>query len=306
MRALLSGWFSFEGMGATAGDLLAARVAERWLVDAGHQVEVACAPPFEATVTWELADPRAFDAVVFVCGPFGNGPPLTRFLERFQGCRLVGLDLTMLEPLETWNPFDVLIERDSTRRTNPDLAVAGQCELAPVIGLVLIHEQPEYGVRDVHALANAKLEALVEQPGFVRLPIDTRLDLVGSRLRTSAEVTSLIARTDVVLTSRLHGLVLAIRSGVPVVAVDPVDGRAKVSRQAAALEWPWCFGADVTLEELEHAFAECLSPAGRSLAMLARERAMARIEQLRGELLEGVAALDPGAVDSGKAATWRE
>ena len=49
-------------------------------------------------------------------------------------------------------------------------------------------------------------------------------------LRTAEEVESLIARMDVVLTTRLHGLVLALKHGVPVVAIDPIAGGAKLRR----------------------------------------------------------------------------
>ena len=55
--------------------------------------------------------------------------------------------------------------------------------------------------------------------------IDTRLDANRTGLRTPAQVESLIARTDVVVTTRLHGLVLALKNGVPAVAIDTVARR---------------------------------------------------------------------------------
>ena len=63
-------------------------------------------------------------------------------------------------------------------------------------------------------------------------------------MRTAAEVESLIARVDVVVTTRLHGLVLALKNGVPAVAVDPVRGGAKVCRQAQTLGWPYAYAVD--------------------------------------------------------------
>ena len=110
-RALLAGWFSFEDMGATAGDLMARDLCSRWMTSAGVAHDVAVAAPFRGGVDWRAVDPERYDQVIFVCGPFGNGPPVTDFLGRFAGRRLVGLDLTMLQNLDEWNPFDVLIER---------------------------------------------------------------------------------------------------------------------------------------------------------------------------------------------------
>jgi hypothetical protein len=37
---------------------------------------------------------------------------------------------------------------------------------------------------------------------------------------------------------RLHALVLGLEHGRPVVACDPIDGGAKVTSQAVALDWP--------------------------------------------------------------------
>ena len=48
----------------------------------------------------------------------------------------------------------------------------------------------------------------------------------------------MIGRADVVVTTRLHGLVLALKQGVPALAVDPVAGGAKVAAQAAVWGWP--------------------------------------------------------------------
>jgi polysaccharide pyruvyl transferase WcaK-like protein len=69
---------------------------------------------------------------------------------------------------------------------------------------------------------------------------------------------------DVVVTTRLHGLVLALKRGIPALAIDPIDGGAKVRRQATVLGWPaiidagdlskgsrwldWCLSADAREE----------------------------------------------------------
>ncbi|PYV07534.1 MAG: polysaccharide pyruvyl transferase family protein, partial [Acidobacteria bacterium] len=82
MRALVAGWFSFEGMGATAGDLLVRDVVCEWLNRAGCPYDLALAKPFPGGVDWQTADAGAYSHVVFVCGPFGNGWPVTEFLSR--------------------------------------------------------------------------------------------------------------------------------------------------------------------------------------------------------------------------------
>ena len=90
VRVIVAGWFSFRGMGATVGDLLARDVAVSWLAGAEIPYDVSTVAPFGDGVDWRTADPAAYTHVVFVCGPFGNGPPVAEFLHRFRKCRLSG------------------------------------------------------------------------------------------------------------------------------------------------------------------------------------------------------------------------
>ncbi len=78
----------------------------------------------------------------------------------------------------------------------------------------------------------------------------------------------MFARLDAVVTTRLHGLVFALRAGVPVLAVDPVAGGGKVTAQAAALGWPALITAEQALDTgvVDHWWQWCLSAAGREHA----------------------------------------
>src|SRR5215210_4715104 len=244
MRALVCGWFSFEPMGATAGDLQARAVACRWLEEAGAAFDVACAPGFAAGVDWRTADPAKYTHLVFVCGPFDpDRPPVSDLLARFAGARVVGLDVSVVRSLEERDPFAVLFERDSSRGAAPDLAFLAPTERPRVAGVILVPHQREYGERARHLEAEGLIDRSLRGRGLARADLDTALTNEPwtrdtALLRAPAEVESLIARVDVVLTTRLHGLVLALKAGVPTVAVDPVAGGAKVARQAQRIGWP--------------------------------------------------------------------
>jgi hypothetical protein len=290
VKALVTGWFSFEQMGATAGDLLARDLACEWLECAGYPYDVAHAPPFHDGVNWRLVDPEAYSHVVFVCGPFGNGEPITQFLERFAGCRLVGLNLTMLEALDSWNPFDLLLERDSSATSNPDISFLSRQAPVPVVGVVLIDTQPEYKERDEHELANNAIHRLVTSRQMCAVDIDTRLDTNSTGLRTASEVESLIARMDVVLTTRLHGTVLALKNGVPAVVVDPVAGGGKIRRQAETISWPLVFAADSLPDAaLGQAFDYCLTEDARVKARECCGRAKSMVQEVRDEFISSLA-----------------
>jgi hypothetical protein len=273
MKALVTGWFSFEEMGATAGDLMARDVVCEWLERAGVAHDIALARPFAGGVDWSVVPPGDYSHLIFVCGPFGRSWEVTQFLERFARCRKVGVDVSMLESLDVWNPFDLLLERDSSQTARPDLSFLAKSAKVPVVGVVLIDTQPEYAASAKHASVNETILRFVRENDLAAVTIDTRLDVNSTGLRSAAQIESLIARMDVVLTTRMHGLVLALKNGVPVVAVDSVAGGAKVTRQAQTLGWPCLAALAVSKESLAAAFEACLAPEARVRAQACARRA---------------------------------
>jgi hypothetical protein len=288
VKVLVAGWFSFEEMGATAGDLLARDLVCKWLDEAGREHDVANAPPFPGGINWRTVDPTDYSDVVFVCGPCGNGWPVTELLERFAASRLIGMNLTMLQPLDTWNPFDLLLERDSSRGARPDISFLSHPLKVPVVGVVLVHPQREYpgGLHERAADAIAQLLGSVE---VAPVDIDTRLDVNRRGLRTPAQVEALIARMDAVVTTRLHGLVLALRNGVPVLAIDPIAGGAKVRRQAETVGWPHVVTADaLATDDLRGRFTQVLAEPAREQASVCARNAAIRAAQTRADFLRAL------------------
>ena len=100
--------------------------------------------------------------------------------------------------------------------------------------------------------------------------------------RRPAQVEALVARADVVVSMRLHGLVLGPKSGRPVVACDPIAGGVKVTRQAVALDWPVVLPAeDVAADTLDAALTRCLSGGLDGAVAGARVRGVAANRQAR-------------------------
>jgi hypothetical protein len=290
VKALVAGWFSFQQMGATAGDLLARDLACEWLEEAGYECDVAHAPPFSGGVDWRSVDPGDYSLVVFVCGPFGNSEMIAEFLDRFRLCRSAGLNLSMLQPLDVWNPFDLLLERDSSETSRPDISFLSRQELVPVVGAILVHPQEEYKGKAMHRAASEAVQRLLDYRELAAVSIDTRLDVNSDGLRTPAEVESLIARMDAVLTTRLHGTVLAIKNGVPPLVIDPIAGGAKVKRQADTIGWPSVFTVDsLTDQALRDALDYCLSEEARAKARECCDRAREIVRAVRQEFIAAYA-----------------
>ncbi len=293
-RVLVAGWFSFADGHATAGDLMSRDLVCRWLSDAGIAHDFATDPPFTGGVDWRVVDPATYSHVVFVCGPFGRGVLEAEFLTRFAENRLIGLNLSMSEPVGSWMPFDLLIERDSTRAVNPDLVFGATQGLPPVAGLCLVEPHDE---APRLAEADAALTQLLEGRRLAVVPIDTRLDSNSVGLHSPPEVEALIARMDVVVTTRLHGLVLALRNGVPVLAVDAVPGGGKILRQCRRIGWTNVIAIDeMDRGRLEAGLDAALAPDAGRLAREIGRRAREEVEEIgrrfRADLSGGTAVED--------------
>jgi hypothetical protein len=282
-RVLLTGWFSFLDGEATGGDVLAADAVRHALLRAAVPSDTAWSPAFRPhALHLDAADPGDYSHLVFVCGPVHSTPgrpdgpaPLLELHRRFARCHRIAVGVSVPDPADPAAlGFDVLLPRDGTGLASvvPDLSLHAPAPAAvPLIGVILTEGQQEYGTRRRHAQTARALDGWLGGLDATRIAFDTRLDTRDWRLpATPDQLQTLLGRLDAVVTTRLHGLVLALRAGVPALAVDPVHGGAKVTAQAAALGWPALLPAErAAPEALDHWLAWCLSPAGRGLARTA-------------------------------------
>ncbi len=283
MRVLVTGWFSPLHGEATAGDLLAADAVCAWLDAAGVPYDVARSPVLHAAggggVLLDAVDPRDYTHLVWACGP-AAGWQVEQVLERFAACRRVAVGVSQVAT--TPDGFDVLLTRDGAHGDRPDLSLAApRDDLPPVVAVVRANPQGEYP-DGRHDHAHEVVDEVLRRLDAAVVEVDTRVDPRRVVSRRTRDVEAVLARVDAVVTTRLHGLVLALRHGVPAVAVDPVPGGAKVARQAAVLGWPAALGVDgLTAPALAAQVRWALSDEAR-----ARARALdPDLERVRRELL---------------------
>ena len=138
--------------------------------------------PSAATCAGRPSDASDYDAILFVCGPFQRGELEERFLRHFDGAPLFGLNLSLPEGLDSWNPFDALWERDSSRTARPDLVFLSDAPSVPVVGVCKVEPYPG-GLTDA---TDPAIDALVGGRHAAVVPIDTRLDVNEVGLRTPA------------------------------------------------------------------------------------------------------------------------
>lgn len=292
-RALLVGHFS------TVGDIESLELVQGWLDEIGIAYDVA---PFSASVRAQMPgsrdflrlDPGVYSHLVMICGPvWPEQLAELRFdLTTFQSCVQIGVNLTLVAPLHTWNPFDVLLERDSTRLTRPDLTLLAATTPVPVVvGRCLVRKQSSYTGREHHGQARQLFDDLIQRRNFAAIDVDTRWYRAENGLRTPAHFLSALQRIDLLFTNRLHGMVYALKAGVPVVAIDAIEGGAKVSAQAKALGWPQCIPIEsATPERLDAAVDWCFSPQALEVIQTCREKALPELQEVKRAFLATLAA----------------
>ena len=150
--------------------------------------------------------------------------------------------------------------------------------------------------------ANAAIASLLSRRAAARLNIDTRLDINETGLHSEGEVEAVIARMDALVTTRLHGLVLALKNGVPVLVIDAVPGGGKITRQCARIGWPNILRLEDLDDEarLDAAWTFALSEEAKVLARSCAEGAKSDVLDLRRRLFEALDA--DGAVERNFAA----
>lgn len=274
-RILVTGWFSFTDGEATAGDLLALTAVLDTLRKAGHTADVAWSPGFRPeSLLLEDVEPERYSHLVFVCGPL-SGQQVATLHDRYRHCRRIAVGVSVVDRHDPASVgFDLILARDGTSQgPQLDLAAAvpvndGQAAV-PVTGIALKVGQDEYGPRRRHEMVVARLTSWLNLKRCAPVELETRLDSWNWRLcSTEDAMTALIGKLDLVVTMRVHGLALALRAGIPALAIDPVCGGGKITAQAQAWRWPAVVAAERTadLGLLDHWWDWCTSPPGRQLA----------------------------------------
>lgn len=267
-RRILVAWFgSFDGHG-TIGDLRSLEAVVSHLVGRGHDVRHATAAelaiPGAARVKWDEVAPEHMDLLLFVCGPILKRHPETGALfARFAAGVMAGLGVSILpaDDPNFLNPFRKVFARQGLRERYGDVAIVApkgidletihrgndaERRKECVIGVCLRGNQGEYGAARCKA---AEVATLFEQlSSLVVRHGNGRILEIENQLRRAAipadEIEKRYEQCDLVLTSRFHGAMMAMRAGVPFIAIDQIAGGAKVEPLLRDLGWRSIYRVD--------------------------------------------------------------
>jgi len=273
VKTLVAGRFSFDEGRAAASDRLVGEVARDWIEEAGCRCDLATPGPGGGGLEWREVEPGAYSRLVLVaCHQPEGRPGEEQLLARFAGRTVITLNLERAVTDAGRGPAGPATGRDGSAALGADdrTPVAGR---APLVSLC---------TAGLGGGAVAAILRLLTSRGAAVVEVDARPVADATGLRTRAEAEPLLARADLVVTTRMLGTALALRHGVPVVAIDPDAGGARIVRLAGVVGWPVVLTADALSDEtLRAAFDDCLTGEARAEARGCRERADALLRALR-------------------------
>lgn len=290
------GSYGFRG-GPTIGDLMAVDNLSSRLRLRGIEHAVISHPELQIPGHLPVDDLYAIKPakkLVFVCGPITYSRDLNDLLSVHRHATKIAAGVSILPNHARMNRrFHHIVGRDGVDPSYFDLAVSetvepiekGRLETA---GVCLRGPQGEYGAR--RAAMAPQAEAMFQDVvrGSALYPIE--IDTVLSPENGAGKIHAGFAESDIVLTTRMHGALLALAAGKPVIAIDQVPGGAKVSAVIGRTGWPFVFQAEkVSGETVRAALDELRTGNWRAQLLGAQARIRALVEDALAASVDAIA-----------------
>ena len=260
-KALIRGAFSDIGKNSTFGDIQAMEVLCSWLNEI--QVEFDVLDKVSSKKKNISIDPHKYDILIYVCGPFGKNT----YCKNFSHCLKIGIDVSIEKNeshyIDSQKCLDFIIPRDSITVKNPEFVFKASSPDVAVVGLALVHDQGDKE-KSRHQQIEAVVKKYFKNNGYAIIKLDTLITTPIRKNQTNissvSQFEALVRRCDFIISSRLHGLVYGLKNNIPVIAIDPIFGGGKLTKQAQAINWPIIInGDDVSEEKIKDAEKEIIN-----------------------------------------------
>jgi len=285
-RALVVGHFSIPGGGGTFGDIEAQQLVCDWLSQARIEFDVASNLEDGLDgLSIDQVDEKEYGIFVFVCGPWYPQRRIpSLLLKKFSHCLKIGVNLTTYQA--GTSGFDYLLARDNPDENQVDISFANPVDLLPVVGVVLVERQAAYGSRQRHLYVRKIVQEYLEASEVVPIWLDTVANNNKGGIKNNRQFESILRKADLVVTNRLHGMVLGLKNSVPVIAIDAIAGGGKVTAQAKALGWPLLLPVEsLSVETLSESVRLCLNTDLTPDLQKTRQQALSSVEHTKDRFM---------------------
>ncbi|MCA0029721.1 capsular polysaccharide synthesis protein [Mesorhizobium sp. B263B2A] len=325
-RPILLCWYGSLKDNGTIGDLYAVQsVAARMKASGFNFRHLTASAAFEISgerVALEELDYCDYATLVFVCGPVIKDHPIVEtVIRRFPSVRKIGVSVSLFDRnhINYVQPFDVVLAREGGGQRFEDVAILAPSRVTPkrmrgpneqlVVGLVLRGEQGEYGPENslhdrTSALTAHVIEGLAANYQVKTVEIEHHLTRSG---RAPAEIEALYLSCDLVLTSRFHGAVLAMRNEVPFIAIDQIRGGGKLTSLLSVSGWPFVYRIeDARKDEVTRAALDLVGGSKRDLLLEIVGRTKSRAAETLNALEAVLKTRSPAALRPGLRSRLRQ
>jgi len=268
-RILIAWWGTSKHGSPTIGDHMAVSNVALALQQSGVKVDVASYHHVECgdanIVNWTQINPGAYRCVAFVCGPLSNELYFRLFFFRFRHARKVAVGVSVIDPtLPGTRLFDEIIARDGMPQEEFDLSLATAPQQIARrerrhIALCLRGHQREYGDANCYSTrVDRTISEITRQFG----DHVERIETVVGKHNSVQHIHQSFADAKLIITTRLHGALLALHHCTPFVAIDQIKGGRKVTSVLGKVPWDHVYPFDVDEVALEKACHDVISEPG--------------------------------------------
>ncbi|MBM2711153.1 polysaccharide pyruvyl transferase family protein [Mesorhizobium caraganae] len=312
-------WYGSLKDNGTIGDLYAVQsVAARMKALGLNFRHLTESTEFEISgerVALDELDENDYGTLVFVCGPVIKDHPIVEtIVRRFPSTRKIGVSISLFDRnhINYVQPFDVALAREGGGQRFEDVAILAPWRVNSkrvresseplVVGLVLRGEQSEYGPQSslhgrTSALTAHVLDSLATNYQVKTVEIEHHLTRSS---RTPVEIEALYSSCDLVLTSRFHGAVLAMRNKIPFIAIDQIRGGGKLTSLLSTSGWPFVYRVEHAKEdEVTRAALDLVEGGKRDLLLDVIEDTKSRAAETLNALEALLKTEPPGALHLG-------
>ena len=316
LKILVCWYGSFKGSG-TLGDYLSVKALADFLHSKGFDFDYVSYKEYGdikgCAVQISEADPANYDVLLFTCGPIIKvHKDLVSLFDKFKDVYKIGIGVSLFpkDHFNYYNPFDFVLPRENGSINYEDIALAApKNEVTKEnifkaaerrVGIVLRKQQSEYGLINckweeanglIMRLAEEltgnrisffdKIKKILVQQGQI-FEIDNHLENSGL---DPISIENKYRNCDIILTTRFHGSMVALRNNIPFIAIDQISGGAKVYKLVSRTNYPFVWKINyVSYRKIKKAAKELLKNEHADLISKTRQEAEARAKQTLGQL----------------------
>jgi len=281
-KIALCGWFSLEKGQATSGDILCLNEVSSWLKQWKFEFEIIYAKKVGGR-GYKDYNRDFFATQIFICGPIdGKYEVQKELFDWFLGSWYFWSN-SIINRIDSMHSQNSII-RDGIEPIYPDFSFLQPTLNVPFVITIFRDAQKEYGVNNcLHNTVSSIVNNVLNEGNYFHETISTELNCSWQEmLMKSMAIEKFISCADLVITTRLHGLIHSLRSGRMAIAIDQIRDGAKLATLCNQIEYPYFILAeDLTKEWLKESIEKILHKSESNKSSIYLDISLTKLKEIK-------------------------